>query len=125
MAKGLVRTGFKEDLKIGQEAEGTLAGILLTKGGDVEVKSDRRAIDTHNIYVETSYKGKPSGITSSEAHWWAYEINGRFFVLRRKDMAALVERATLEGRTRRGGDYNMTEGVLVPVEWLVFMERKD
>ena len=124
MTKGLVRTGFKEDLKIGQQAEGTLAIALGHAGTDIEVKSDLRATKTHNIYVETAYKGRPSGITTSGAHWWAYEINGRFFLLRVEDMRALVAKATEAGLTRRGGDFNMTDGVLIPVEWLVFLERK-
>jgi len=125
MTKGVVRSGFKEDLKIGQKAEGKLATILRKEGGDIEVKSDQRAIVTHNIYVEYSYKGKPSGIAKSEAHWWAYEISGRFILMRIEDLQKLVERAKLEGRTRRGGDYNLTEGALIPVEWLVFMERQE
>jgi hypothetical protein len=125
MTKGLTRTGFKEDLKIGQKAEGKLATILLKGGGDIEVKSDQRAHTTHNIYVEFSYKGKPSGIANSEAHWWAYEVQGRYYLLRIEDLQKLVERAKLEGRVRRGGDYNLTEGALVPVEWLVFIERAE
>jgi hypothetical protein len=125
MTKGLTRTGFKEDLKIGSRAEGKLAMVLRKEGGDIEVKSDQRAHLTHNIYVEFSYKGKPSGIATSEAHWWAYEIQGRFFLMRIEDLQKLVERAKLEGRVRRGGDYNLTEGALVPVEWLVFMERAE
>lgn len=125
MTKGVVRSGFKEDLKIGQKAEGKLATILRKEGGDIEVKSDQRAHITHNIYVEISYKGRPSGITTSEAHWWAYEIQGRYFLMRIEDLQKLVERAKLEGRVRRGGDYNLTEGVLIPVEWLVYMERAE
>lgn len=125
MTKGIVRSGFKEDLKIGQRAEGTLATALRKVGGDVEVKSDQRAHLTHNIYVEFSYKGRPSGIATSEAHWWAYEIQGRYFLMRIEDLRKLVERAKLEGRVRRGGDYNMTEGALVPVEWLVYLERQE
>jgi hypothetical protein len=45
--------------------------------------------------------------------------------MRIEDLQKLVERAKLEGRVRRGGDYNLTEGVLIPVEWLVFMERAE
>lgn len=125
MTKGVVRTGFKEDLKIGQRAEGKLATLLRDVGGDVEVKSDQRAHQTHNIYVEYAFKGRPSGITTSEAHWWAYEVQGRYYLLRIEDLRKLVERAKLEGKTRRGGDYNLTDGVLIPVEWLVYLERQE
>lgn len=123
MTAGLTRTGFDEDLKLGQEVEGQFAQVLLASGENIEVKSDRRATSTGNIYVEVEYKGKPSGITKSTAEWWTYEINGRFITMRRLDLLALVERAMEEGRSRRGGDYNMTKGALVPVEWLVFRER--
>jgi hypothetical protein len=125
MTKGVVRTGFKEDLKIGQKAEGKLATLLRDVGGDVEVKSDQRGHLTHNIYVEYAFKGKPSGIATSEAHWWAYEVQGRYYLLRIEDLRKLVERAKLEGRTRRGGDYNLTDGALVPMEWLVYLERQE
>lgn len=123
MAEGLVRTGFTEDLKLGNEVEGVLAQALLAQGSTIEVKSDRRAKDTGNIYVELKYKGKPSGITASEAEWWAYEIEGRFFVMRRSVMKDLAKRAFMEGRVASGGDYDLTIGALVPVEWLVFRER--
>lgn len=123
MAAGLVRTGFEEDLKLGQEIEGEFAKVLLSAGNDVEVKSDKRAHQTGNIYVELTFKGKPSGINTSRATWWVYEMQGRFLVIRREDLLVLVERAIAEKRTRRGGDYNMTTGALVPVEWLVHRER--
>ena len=123
MSKGLIRTGFHEDLKLGQEVEGHLANILQEGGDTIEVKSDKRASQTGNIYVELTYKGKPSGITKSKAKWWVYEIDGRYFILPLKEMKALAKRAIIEGKVTRGGDFNATEGALVPVEWLVFRER--
>lgn len=123
MAQGLIRTGFAEDLKLGQEIEGEFAKVLLAVGDSVEVKSDKRAHQTGNIYVELTYKGNPSGINASKAEWWVYEISGRFIVMKREDLLLLVERAIAEKRTRRGGDFNMTTGALVPVEWLVHRER--
>lgn len=123
MAQGLIRTGFEEDLKLGQEIEGEFAKVLLATGESIEVKSDRLAHQTGNIYVEMTYKGKPSGIFASKADWWVYEIKGHFIVMTRERMLELVERAIVEKRTRRGGDFNMTTGALVPVEWLVHRER--
>ena len=57
---------FKYDLKIGQVKEKQLAEILNDK--TIEVKYDLKALETGNIYVEYQSRGKPSGISTSEAN---------------------------------------------------------
>ena len=72
---------FSTDLIFGQEGE-KLVQELLTGGYSVEVKTDRRWVDTGNVYVETDcyYQGKrawgPSGITTTQADYWAFVLEG-------------------------------------------------
>ena len=120
MTKGLTRTGFDEDLVLGHEAEGQLAQALLASGARIEVKADTRAHETGNIYVEFRFRGRPSGIASSKAEWWVYRILDRFIVIPLPTLRALTRRALRErGGVVRGGDFDQSEGALVPVAWLL------
>lgn len=38
----------------------------------IEVKSDRATHKTGNVVIENKYGGKPSGIETTKATWWAY-----------------------------------------------------
>ena len=40
----------------------------LEKG--VEVKSDRKSLDTGNIVIEIEFDGKPSALITTKADWW-------------------------------------------------------
>jgi len=64
---------FDIDLVKGQAAENTMANILLAEaGGKVEVKSERLHWNTTgNVAIEYRYRGKPSGIATTEADFWA------------------------------------------------------
>ena len=42
------------------------------KGIGIEVKSDRASHRTGNVVIEDSYGGRPSGIETTKATWWAY-----------------------------------------------------
>src|SRR5687767_5141174 len=68
------RATFDLDLQYGQDAEGRLLKILEMDGEQVEVKSDRRAPETGNIFVEYASRGKDSGIRTTTAAFWAYEL---------------------------------------------------
>jgi hypothetical protein len=89
------------------------------------VKSDRQAARTGNVFVEYRQPPGRSGIAVSTADWRAIEVGGLAWVLvERARLLALARRAYREGRRVKGGDYDRTEGVLVPVEWLVRPTRK-
>jgi hypothetical protein len=120
LTKGITRDGFAVDLLIGQAAEGTLAEVL--KAGvdtpvTIEVKSDKGAWKTGNVFVEYEYRGKPSGISTSEADYWAFECDGTYFIVRRHRLVALVTAAKKEGRCVYGGDHDWSRGALVPTAW--------
>ena len=79
MTKGVARKGFDLDLKDGLLAENRLNDTL--RGAKIEVKSDKQAWKTGNIFVEDSCNGKPSGISTTEAEFWAYEVRLNTFYL--------------------------------------------
>ena len=120
MTKGVTRAGFDVDLLIGQAAEGNLAE-LLKAGVDtpvtLEVKSDQGAWRTGNVYVEYEYRGKPSGIATSEADYWAFECDGTYFIVTKSRLQSLVDVAIREGRYAKGGDHGWSLGALVPTAW--------
>ena len=105
---------FKEDLKQGKEAELELAARLVqVKGVDdiefnedkrydlkvfsedesytIEVKWDMKAPETGNVAIEFEYRGNPSGIEASEADFWAYKIEDKFYMLSKDRMSEMIE----------------------------------
>lgn len=57
----------------------TLLKEILTKDSEattIEVKRDFQAADTGNIAIEFEQKGRPSGIATTKAVWWAYCLSG-------------------------------------------------
>jgi hypothetical protein len=73
-------SGWDIDFADGKAGEDSVAHILgMSK---VEVKTDRRWIETGNIYVEVlcyyqnSQSWKPSGLSVTEAEHWTYNLEG-------------------------------------------------
>lgn len=91
----------------------------------IEVKSEQHQWEeTGNHYLEYSYKGRKSGISSTEASWWA-------ILLFKKDNSVIeliipVDKLKNLARnyigTKRdvaGGDNKHTRGVLIPIDELI------
>jgi hypothetical protein len=75
VSKGNNTYAFDRDLKVGLGAEEWF--VTMTGGSKVEIKYDRRATETGNVYVEVEHnpgrKGwKPSGLTISEADAYTF-----------------------------------------------------
>ena len=87
---------FRFDLARGQKAEKWLGGLL--EADTLEVKRDFIAHKTKRVYVEYECNGKPSGITKTEADWWAFVMD---------DCAVMIPTAKLEelrpSPLKRGG----------------------
>lgn len=121
MTTGLARAGFDIDLRDGEAREDALVHVFLK--ARVEHKADFKAVDTGNVFIEYRQKGVPSGISVTEAEWWALELVGLgWFLVATERLKELAARAYREGLVKRGGDHNNYEGVLLPVEWLVRCE---
>lgn len=71
-----IKTTFKQDLEYGHMGENFVHNVLSSMGSDaVEVKSDRYR--NGKMVVETSQNPRltgwvPSGISVTQAKWWAY-----------------------------------------------------
>ena len=66
---------FDIDLDFGQVYEEKIRKIFQGKGG-IEVKTERDMWKrTGNIAIEVSYKGNPSGLSSTNADWWIHILS--------------------------------------------------
>lgn len=101
----------------GHIAEESVLRLLSTNGATVEVKRDFKSADTGNIAVEGAYKGQPSGITTTEAEWWAYVLDGPGYdseiivLLKTERLRKLVSKIS----PVTGGDNNTASIKLLPV----------
>lgn len=107
---------FVADMLDGESHEKNLASIL---NGSIEVKADKAAQKTGNIYVEVSDRGRPSGIHTTTAEWQAQFLTGPGFD---SEVVVLIRterlRRLIEGRyTVNGGD--ASTGVLVKLKKLM------
>mgnify|MGYP006246473071 CR=1 FL=1 len=114
---------FRYDLKFGQVAEQALAEIF--EGKKVEVKRDRKASITGNLFVEFESRGKPSGIETTEADYYCFVVEETYILLDTQKLRNLVE--TLKGtpREKRGGDNNTSRGVLIALVDLIHTNKNE
>ena len=110
------------DLKVGQVAEQALAAIF--EGKKVEVKRDRKARLTGNVFVEYESRGKPSGISTSEADYWCFVVEETFILLTADRLKEIVDPLKGSDKERRGGDNNTSVGVLIRITDLINTHRK-
>ena len=64
---------FKYDLGVGKLKGETKLHTML-EDSKIEVKFDRKTRDTGNVFIEYESRGKPSGIKTTQADYWAYFI---------------------------------------------------
>jgi len=108
---------FRHDLEIGQVSEKELGDIFENK--TVEVKRDLKARVTGNLYVEFMSRGKGSGIASSEADYWAFDIGDLFLIIKTDKLRDLIRPLLGTSAERKGGDDNTSLGLLVPLSLLI------
>ncbi len=93
---------FDHDLERGKVGEGLLGTFLsdLVDGAKFEVKTDYRAWDTGNFYIEIQQFNwsdesdlRDSGIRTTKSDWWVFAgPNGNGFIaIRVSDLKALIE----------------------------------
>ena len=103
-------------------SEGEFAAWDLYVRGSVELKHDRRAVETGNFFIETTAHGKPSGITTSKATAWALVSGRTAFLIGTEKLRVLLD--TLAQRSGPDGK----QGRLLPVrvlETLPYVARAD
>ena len=117
---------FDIDLDFGLIHEDKVKDISQGKGS-IEVKTERDMWSrTGNMAVEITYKGKPSGITITDAKWWChlFTIDGDIKFVLMMRVKELKERIKQLARTNfvkivKGGDNDDSEIILVPVQKVV------
>ena len=116
------KSNFDIDLDFGKKGEDWV--IQLFEGNEkIEVKTERGLWkETGNIAIEVKYKGKPSGLSTTEANMWIHllednrEIVGGFIIpvkTLKKRIKELYE--AKEVSIVKGGDGNESLIALLPI----------
>lgn len=120
--KGKADSRFDINLTEGEIAEEELRA-LFTGGVTIEVKRDFAVSKTGNVAIEESQRGKPSGITKTEAKVWAIVFDGPEYD---GQVRVLIDTERLRcivqdmKRYVYGGDKARRSRMrLLPVEWLL------
>ena len=116
---------FDLDLKFGEKYEDCLADIL--NKGKVEVKTERDIwVDTGNIVVEIRYKSKPSGLSVTQADYWAHIMTKdsviKFILLFPVETLKKRVKYLLKNKKAKivmGGDDNQSALILIPLKHIV------
>ena len=134
------KSDFEEDLEEGNRGERIIAMYLVCQGmshlsfnddykydimmhsekhnKDItfEVKTDVYPNDTGNMAIEIRYKGKPSGISHTEADWFIYWYRDLSFnnlwMIKVDDLKSLIKKNKF--KIVKGGDDNQSQLVLIP-----------
>jgi hypothetical protein len=115
---GKTQKNFDIDIEYGRQGENYLLDILETKR--IEVKTDRVAHITGNVAVEYRYKGRPSGIATTEADYWAFLLyDMTTIIMVPTDKLKSIARAKYkQDQITLGGDENASEMILIPINEL-------
>ncbi len=109
-------SNFDLDLKDGEIAEEIVRRLLGSK--KVEVKWDKLAMFTGNLAIEIESRGKPSGLSTTEADWWCFVLGSdlskikRFVFIETDELKQLAEMHP----SVVGGDNNTSVIKLIPLE---------
>jgi len=107
-------SNFKFDLKLGQLAEDSISDLLSNKS--IEVKRDFRSLETGNVFIEYSSRGKASGISKTEADFYCIIISDeRYIFVSTKELKEKCRKYLGTNRDKRGGDEDTSKGILLPL----------
>jgi hypothetical protein len=119
-------SSFTYDLSIGEIGEDWVLDLFNGKQL-IEVKTDRLAHKTGNIFIEYECRNKPSGLSTTTANYWIYridEIDSAIIVpvdrLKKVCRLLFVEKRYLIN----GGDENKSKGFLIPLKEFIELIRK-
>jgi hypothetical protein len=117
---------FDLDFSYGQEGE-RLVNDILTGGLTVEVKRDRRWVETGNIYVETAFYSRStynwveSGLMKTKADRWAFILEELVIIVKTDDLKKAIDKY---GRPISNKiEPNPSKGFLITVDDLMAVQR--
>ena len=111
-------TQFSKDLSYGKKHE----KLVMKSLEKYELKTDRMAHKTGNVYVEFKSRGKDSGISTSKSDTWIFKIvsNGdRHLFSIHIPLSRLKKLVSKDYRVVPGGDNLTSKGYLVPMTDLI------
>ena len=112
---------FDLDFQDGLIAEGQL--LRLFANCKVEVKNDYFIDKTGNIAIECKCWGKPSGISTTEADWFAIGLGNTdaeiFVFIKVTALKELVKTFYNLNGYKHGGDQNASRFVLIPWQEII------
>tara|TARA_R110000824_G_scaffold97789_1_gene233534 strand:+ start:501 stop:860 length:360 start_codon:yes stop_codon:yes gene_type:complete len=111
---------FKYDLKFGQMSETKFHKMLSEK--EIEVKSDKQSMDTGNVFIEFKSRGKLSGISTTQADYYAYYIDDETCItISVKTLKEKIKKLYKENKAKiiTGGDENTSVALLVKIKDLL------
>jgi len=112
---------FDIDLLRGLNGEVEALEILT---GKLEVKTDFKAYKTGNIAIEIESYGKPSGIQTSEANWWLFNVR----IPKQEPLMLIISLHRLKrlaaihmhrNHVIMGGDKNASKLVIIPISEVI------
>ena len=111
-------TKFNKDLSYGKRHE----KLVMKSMENFELKTDRMAHKTGNVYVEFQSRGRDSGIRTSKSDTWIFKIvsNGdRHLFSIQIPLTRLRKLVSKDYRVVPGGDNLTSRGYLVPITDLI------
>ena len=111
-------TKFTKDLSYGKKHE----KLVMKSMENFELKTDRMAHKTGNVYVEFQSRGKDSGIRTSKSDTWIFKIvskGDRHLFSIHIPLTRLKKLVSKDYRVVPGGDNLTSRGYLVPILDLV------
>ncbi|WP_292412854.1 hypothetical protein [Methylophaga sp.] len=119
------RNRFDIDLKFGEMFEDKVRE-LFEGDGSIEVKTERSVWKkTGNIAIEIRFKGKPSGISTTDAKWWIHVLSENSemvgaFIFKVEKLKERLKELRSHGKINKvfGGDDNQSEILLVPMRYI-------
>ena len=111
-------TKFTKDLSYGKKHE----KLVMKSMENFELKTDRMAHKTGNVYVEFQSRGKDSGIRTSKSDTWIFKIvskGDRHLFSIHIPLTRLKKLVSTDYRVVTGGDKLTSRGYLVPLTDLI------
>ena len=111
-------TKFTKDLSYGKKHE----KLVMKSMENFELKTDRMAHRTGNVYVEFQSRGKDSGIRTSKSDTWIFKIvskGDRHLFSIHIPLTRLKKLVSKDYRVVPGGDNLTSKGYLVPITDLI------
>ena len=111
-------TKFTKDLSYGKKHE----NLVMKSMENFELKTDRMAHKTGNVYVEFQSRGKDSGIRTSKSDTWIFKIvskGDRHLFSVQIPLTRLKKLVSTDYRIVPGGDNLTSRGYLVPLTHLI------